>query len=152
MRFYGYAAACAALVLACLPSRAISAGVDVAAFVKKDRFETIKLSPTGEYYAAAVPLADRTALVILRRPDNKVTATFNTGKNTHVSGFWWVNHERVLISMAEKFGSLDQPQLTGELYAMPMGVAPICSSVSACRAPAWEPKSSPRKSRWWLHS
>ncbi len=87
----------------------VAAAVDVGAFVKKDRFETIKISPTGEYYAASVPFNDRTALVILRRSDNKISATFSTGKNTHVSGFWWVNSERVLISMSEKFGSLDQP-------------------------------------------
>ena len=94
-----------------------AAAVDVGAFVKKDRFETIKISPTGEYYAASIPLADSTVLAILRRSDNKVVSTFNAGKNTHVANFWWVNPERVLISMAEKFGSLAQPQLTGELYA-----------------------------------
>ena len=106
-------------VVAVLASNAgVAAAVDVGAFVKKDRFETIKISPTGEYYAATVPFNDRTALVILRRSDNKITATFSTGKNTHVSEFWWANPERVLMSMAEKFGALDQPLLTGEIYAI----------------------------------
>jgi dipeptidyl aminopeptidase/acylaminoacyl peptidase len=120
MRLQGYAAACAALFFASLPLYAAGAGagVDVAAFVKKDSFETIKISPTGEYYAASVPFEDSTALVVLRRSDNKIVSTFNAGKNTHVAGFLWVNPERVLISMAEKFGSLDKPQLTGELYAI----------------------------------
>jgi hypothetical protein len=32
-----------------------TAAVNVEAYVKKDSFEDIKLSPTGEYYAATVP-------------------------------------------------------------------------------------------------
>ena len=95
-----------------------AAAVDVQAYVKKDRFNDIMLSPTGEYYAATVAFEDKTALVILRRSDNKLTANFRLGKNTHVSGFTWVNPERVLITVTEKFGALDQPQLTGELYAI----------------------------------
>ena len=59
-----------------------------------------------------------TALAIMRRADNKLTATFQLGRNTHVNEFWWVNAERVLISIAEKFGEMDQPRLTGELYAI----------------------------------
>lgn len=104
-----------ALVVACgNQARAL----DVDAYIKKDRFGTIKLSPTGEYYAATIPFEDKTSLVIIRRADNKVTANFRLGKNTHVVNFWWVNPERVLISMAEKFGALDRPGLTGELYAI----------------------------------
>lgn len=95
-----------------------ASAVDVDAFIKKDRFNDIKLSPNGDYYAATVTLEDRTALAILRRSDNKLTANFRMGKNTHVSDFWWVNPERVVISMAEKFGLLAQPQGTGELYAI----------------------------------
>jgi dipeptidyl aminopeptidase/acylaminoacyl peptidase len=92
--------------------------VDVAAYVKKDRFETLKISPTGAYFAATVPFEDRTALVIMRRGDNKLNGTFSLGKHTHVGDFHWVGPERVLISTTEKLGALDQPQWTGEIYAM----------------------------------
>lgn len=109
---------CALLVAVGLLSAPTVAAVDVQAYIKKDRFNDIKLSPNGDYYAATVALEDRTALVILRRSDNKLTANFRMGKNTHVSDFWWVNSERVVIGMAEKFGALSQPQLTGELYAI----------------------------------
>ncbi len=109
---------CAALVALGLLGAPVAAAVDVQAYVKKDRFNDIKLSPNGDYYAATVAFEDRTALVVLRRSDNKLTANFRMGKNTHVADFQWVNPERVLISMAEKFGALDQPQHTGELYAI----------------------------------
>jgi dipeptidyl aminopeptidase/acylaminoacyl peptidase len=92
--------------------------VDVDAFVKRDQFGAIELSPDGAHYAATVPLEDRTILVLLRRSDNKVVGTFSTGKFTHVSDFDWVSSERVLLSVVEKFGALDQPQSLGEIYAL----------------------------------
>ncbi|MBD9479626.1 S9 family peptidase [Pseudoxanthomonas sp. PXM02] len=95
-----------------------SAQVDVEAFVRKDKFADIKLSPSGEFYAATVRLEDRTGLAIMLRSGNKLTAHFVLGKNTHVSGFWWVNPERVLIAISEKYGALDEPQPTGELYGI----------------------------------
>lgn len=94
------------------------AAVDLGQFIRKDDFNDIKLSPTGKYYAASVPLEDKTALVIFTREGNKQSATFMLGRNAHVNGFEWVNEERVLISIAEKYGMLDQPRPTGELYAI----------------------------------
>lgn len=94
------------------------AAVDLGQFIRKDDFNDIKLSPTGKYYAASVPLEDKTALVIFTRDGNKQSATFMLGRNAHVNGFEWVNEERVLISIAEKYGMLDQPRPTGELYAI----------------------------------
>ncbi|WP_454831908.1 alpha/beta hydrolase family protein [Pseudoxanthomonas wuyuanensis] len=106
---------CLAMATAVAPARA---QVDVEPFIKKDKFDNIKLSPDGDHYAATVSLEDRTALAILHRGDNKLTATFALGKNTHVADFWWINHERVLISISEKYGQLDEPQLTGEIYGI----------------------------------
>ena len=107
----------AAVLLAGL-SGPVAAEVDLQQYIKKDAFRDIKISPTGEYYAATVPAEDRTALAILRKSDNKLTGTFALGKNTHVEDFHWVNPQRVLISTSEKFGLLDRPQWTGELYAV----------------------------------
>lgn len=94
--------------------------VDIERYIKDDSFGIIKISPTGEYFAATVPMDDgsKTALAIMRRADNSVSGTFVLDRNTHVDDFWWVNDERVLISMSEKFGALEQPSPTGELYAI----------------------------------
>lgn len=94
------------------------AAVDLGQFIRKDDFNDIKLSPSGKYYAATVPLEDKTALVIFTREGNKKTGAFVLQRNMHVNSFDWVNDERVLIGIAEKFGLLDEPRLTGELYAM----------------------------------
>lgn len=106
------AAAIAGIALAMAQAYAM----DVAPFVKRDSFGEIKISPTGEYYAATVPLEDRTALAILRRSDNKLVSSVNLGKNTGIEGFWWVNDGQVLFGDARKFGMLDRPQLAGNLY------------------------------------
>ncbi|MEG3192257.1 alpha/beta hydrolase family protein [Lysobacter sp. D1-1-M9] len=108
-----------ALLLATgLATAPAATAVDVRAYVKKDAFNQIKISPDGDHYAATIPREDRTGLVIMRRSDNTLTAGFHMGKNTHVADFDWVNPERVLISMTEKFGALDQPRYTGEIYAI----------------------------------
>jgi dipeptidyl aminopeptidase/acylaminoacyl peptidase len=104
-----------AAALAATPARA---AVPLDAFLRTDRFEDIKLSPDGDYFAATVPADDRTGLFIIRRADGKATASFALGKNSHVAEFWWVNPERVVMTIAQKFGQLDQPIPTGELYAI----------------------------------
>ncbi|CTP90113.1 alpha/beta hydrolase family protein [Xanthomonas graminis] len=94
------------------------AQVDLAPFLKQEQVGELTLSPTGEFYAATVPLADRTALAVMRRSDSKIVGTFSMEKNTHVSDFVWVNDTRVLFSMAQKMGARDQPWGTGELFAI----------------------------------
>ncbi|WP_363797904.1 S9 family peptidase [Lysobacter firmicutimachus] len=118
MKFWGYSLLLA-VGLAAPPAGASAAdGVDVASFVKRDAFVDIKLSPTGEFYAASVPAENETMLVIFTREGMKMTGAFRLGKNNHVHDFHWVSPTRVLIGMAQKLGSRDQPQLTGEIYAM----------------------------------
>lgn len=91
---------------------------DIDRFAKGDTFTDIKLSPTGEFYAASVPMNDETALVIFTRENMKRTAVFRIGRHNHVDDFWWVSPTRVLISMAQKLGSRDEPTGTGEIFAI----------------------------------
>lgn len=92
--------------------------VDVEPYLRRSQFNDIKLSPTGEYYAATVPFEGTTALVILRRSDGKILGNFGPGKPRHVHQFRWVSDDRVVFSLSEKFGALDQPYHTGELFGM----------------------------------
>lgn len=115
--------ASALVLLLSIPPIAASAQAakpyDIEDFIRKQKFEDIKISPTGEYYAASVRVERKTALAILRRSDNKVMASMSIpGDRTHVDDFWWVNAERVLIRPSEKFGAQEAPELTGELYAV----------------------------------
>jgi dipeptidyl aminopeptidase/acylaminoacyl peptidase len=95
-----------------------AAAPDPTPYVRNDAFRDILISPDGQHLAATIPLDDRTTLAILRRADLKVTAGINLGPNTDLSEFWWVNSERVVASVAQKFGSMDEPRLTGEMIGM----------------------------------
>ncbi len=114
---YSSLAAWAAAALLCLPVASATA-LDLEQYLKRDTFTDIKLSPGGDYYAATVPMEDRTALAILSRSTGKVVGSFVPPRDNHASHFSWANNERVLIGLAEKFGALDEPRLTGELYAI----------------------------------
>jgi acetyl esterase/lipase len=105
-------------MLLCVGLAQAATAVDVAGFVKRDGFDDIKISPNGDYYAASVPYEDSSILMIVRRADNKPTGGFGLGKNTYIADFEWVNEHRVVFGTARKFGALDNPQLTGNLYAM----------------------------------
>ena len=87
-------------------------------FADEGQFSNVKLSPDGKYLAATVPQGDRSLLVIMQRSPHQLTASYRLPKGTHISNFWWVNDERVLIALAESFGSRDYPQPTGELAAI----------------------------------
>lgn len=87
-------------------------------FLKRDIFGEMKLSPTGEYLAATVPLEDRTDLIILRVSDMQKTGYARVEKKHLVSRFHWVNPERVIFSMAEFEGVDVSPSLLPSLYGM----------------------------------
>lgn len=107
-----------AAALMALSSSAVATGVDVAAYTRKDQFESLKISPDGRWFAATVPLEDRTVLVVIERGSNNVTASFKLGRNTVVEEPQWVTPERLVFGISEKFGALEQPVPTGELFAM----------------------------------
>jgi hypothetical protein len=87
------------------------------AFLKLDTLKQIKLSPDGTYIAISVPLSDKTVLATLKRADLSLVSKFALRGKAHVEGFWWVSNQRVVFSISEKEGRLEEPQLTGELYA-----------------------------------
>lgn len=92
---------------------------EVEDFIRKQKFIDIKISPTGEYYAATVSVERKTVLAVVRRSDNKLTAQVHIpGHRTHVAGFWWVSDTRIVVSAAQKIGEQEAPRLTGDLYAV----------------------------------
>lgn len=92
--------------------------VELDAYLRRESFTDIKISPGGEYYATTIPFEKSTAIAILRVADGKVVGTFNPPEGDYASRFDWVNDKRVLVELAKKFGTLDQPRPTGELYGL----------------------------------
>ena len=111
---------CAAMLASAVCVANAGEAVDLTPYIAEDGVKDLVISPTGEYYAASVPIAGegQTALVILRRADMKATATLRFRRDTHVHRVWWVNPTRVIVELAETFGSRDYPSPTGELYGI----------------------------------
>ena len=103
--------------LSCM-AHAAPGTIDLAPYLKQDRYERVKISPDGAYFAVTMPLEDRTALIVVRRSDRTPTAKIMGDKDSVVDDFWWANNERVVVSMAERYGSRDQPSVRGELHAV----------------------------------
>ncbi|WP_367345357.1 alpha/beta hydrolase family protein [Stenotrophomonas bentonitica] len=118
MKYSKWAALAVLAALCGSLGQAAAAEVNLDHYLKRDTFNDIKLSPSGQYYAATIPMEDRTGVAILDREAGKVVGSFMPPKNNHASSFYWVSDDRVLIGLSEKFGSLDNPQPTGELYAL----------------------------------
>ena len=103
------------LLLALVPAHA---QVSLDRYLKQDGYGRIKISPDGEYYAATVQLEDSVGLALLRRSDKKLVNGAAGIKDSVVADFWWVNDHQVVIAMAERFGSRDQPYRTGQLFSI----------------------------------
>ncbi|KOQ71130.1 alpha/beta hydrolase family protein [Stenotrophomonas maltophilia] len=92
--------------------------VDLTQFLRQETFTDIKISPGGEYVAATVPMEDSTAIAVMRLADKQLVGSFRPPQKNHAYEFDWVSNERLLIGLAEKWGALDKPNPTGELYAI----------------------------------
>jgi dipeptidyl aminopeptidase/acylaminoacyl peptidase len=106
-----------ALVALC--ASAAAAPIPIADFAKPPSVESMKLSPDGRYLALVVPQGDyETSLVVLDAITLKAVGGLRSAQYTFVGDLWWVSDERLVIAVAEKFGGLDEPYLTGHLVAV----------------------------------
>jgi len=87
-------------------------------FIEESGVRDVKISPTGAYLAMSVRMDGQTGLMVLERGQSAPRAFMRFTRDTHVHDFWWVNDERVIMSLAETFGTRDDPIPTGELYGM----------------------------------
>jgi dipeptidyl aminopeptidase/acylaminoacyl peptidase len=87
-------------------------------FLKHPQYESMSLSPGGDYLAARVPIEDRTLLVIVRRSDMQVTARLDPGKDGFVESEFWVSNTRLFASISMKFGTLAQPYELNNLQSV----------------------------------
>ncbi len=117
---------CAALMLSALSFASVATNVTptshkplrVEDVVHYDQFEMARLSPTGEYLALTAPMGDRTALVMVRLSDLTRMGAVQHGRNIHVLDFTWVGPKRIIYSVGQRFGELEAPQATGELFGV----------------------------------
>lgn len=79
----------------------------------------IKISPTGKYFAATNRTEDGTIqIVVLDRSTMAVVSQQHFRGKESIHDFHWAKDERLVLSVAREVGSLENPQPTGELFAM----------------------------------
>ena len=101
------------------------AQVDLEPYLRRDAYETIKISPDGLHFAATVPLEDRTGIIVLRRSDKRVLSRTVGVEHSAVADFWWADNKRIVIAMAQALGSKDTLYRTGELHALSIDDAKV---------------------------
>jgi len=108
------------LILLAFSAAHVSAAppADVERFVKRGAYLDLALSPDGEHLAAVYELADRTAMVLIRRADMQPVARHLGAAGSAVGSFFWLDSARLIVEPAEQFGELDTPRATGELVLL----------------------------------
>lgn len=88
-------------------------------FAKHQQFIDVKISPTGQYLAATrrAESGNIELVVIDRTKMQVISQRFFPGADS-INSFTWANAERLVLSLAREVGALEQPLLTGELFAV----------------------------------
>ncbi len=90
--------------------------IPVANFVAPPALEAMKLSPDGKHLALVVPQSEyETMLVVMDAKSLKPVGGLRSAQRRHIENVWWASDTRLVISTAEKYGSLDTPYATGHL-------------------------------------
>jgi len=86
-------------------------------FTKQSKFNSIKLSPDGKYYAATVPKQNKTNLVIVDRQKMKPIMSFGFGNDEHIGKFYWASDTRIVYSKVYQKKDRETKTNKGELFA-----------------------------------
>ena len=88
-------------------------------FAQLPLYSGLKISPTGQYLAASVRNdKGESSIVVMDLVSRQLTAIAYVYGHDFISSFIWANDERVVGWIAKKYGSHDQPFLTGDMVAM----------------------------------
>ena len=90
--------------------------VPLADFAKHHQFVDAKISPDGKHLAATSIIDGKRVLSFIDLAGG-VGVTVHPRDDDEVYEFWWVNDKRVLYSVAQNATILEEPELTGELFA-----------------------------------
>ncbi|HEU4663201.1 MAG TPA: S9 family peptidase [Dokdonella sp.] len=122
-RQLGMLAAIAAMVAApasaeeAAPAAAAPTAVSYADLARHEQFRDVKISPNGDYLAAAAVVDGKAVLSLIRLSDMK-GVNLRPRDTRELASFWWVAPTRVMYTIGERSGALEMPVPTGELYAV----------------------------------
>jgi dipeptidyl aminopeptidase/acylaminoacyl peptidase len=86
-------------------------------FVSHADVRSMRISPDGEHVAFTYEEGTQVKLASMALDSQEITASFEFGKNKHVLSFWWGSNERLVMSVGEVTGNLDNTGRAQQLYA-----------------------------------
>lgn len=87
-------------------------------FAKHNDYRQVKISPTGEYFAATFLRDGKSVLATIDRSTMKPITGIFASDGGHIENFWWSGSDRLIYTIARKMGSLDFPVSSPELYGV----------------------------------
>ena len=87
-------------------------------FARNAQYESIKISPGGEYLAAIVPYQDQNALVVIDRSKMAILSSIHMDRNQKVGTLHWANDNRIVAKILSLQSADDRLADYGELFAM----------------------------------
>lgn len=95
-------------------SATAAAEIPLKDFARHAQYESVKISPDGQYIAADAVVDNRRVLAMVRLEDMKAVTVAPRGEE--VVSFNWVGPQRLMYQVGAPVGGLEKPVPTGELY------------------------------------
>lgn len=83
----------------------------------KSTVRNMKISPDGEHVALTYEEGSEVKLAVMELASRDLLSGFEFGDNMHVLNFWWGSDSRVVMSVGEVTGNLDNRGRPAALYA-----------------------------------
>jgi dipeptidyl aminopeptidase/acylaminoacyl peptidase len=81
------------------------------------QYRDVKISPDGQHIAAVAVIKGESVLALVDLATGQGAAV-HPRDGDQVVDFWWVNPNRVLYTVGLKWGGVDRPYATGEIFAV----------------------------------
>lgn len=104
-------------LLNALFSIAVADSIPARNFFERSQVQSMKISPDGEYVAFNFEQGSEVRLAIMNLANGEVLTAFEFGDNMHVLSFWWSSNDRVVMSVFEVTGNLDNQGRPANWYA-----------------------------------
>ncbi len=115
----GSLTSCRTASLSAVPNAEMAkAPTAITPFSRHAEFGQVKISPDGKYLAATKISEGKRALAFIDLQSMKFTFLLRPAGRSMVGNFYWVNNERVVVSLVQQHGYLATPINYGELYAV----------------------------------
>ncbi len=85
---------------------------------KRAEVSQVRFSPTGEYLTAVKEEDGKRVVAVFTYPDMDLINVIDFPGRSEVGAYWWVNEERILVSVAVDWGNREADSRYGELYAV----------------------------------